>query len=60
MMGKSNKNIRLETSNISAALELLDDDVNINRAWGSIRENIKALATDSLGHCKVESASIMA
>jgi hypothetical protein len=32
-------------------LKNLDDDgVNINRVWESIRENIKASATDSLGY----------
>jgi hypothetical protein len=32
---------RVEISNRFAALENLDDDVDINRAWEAIRENIK-------------------
>jgi hypothetical protein len=32
-----------------AALENLNDSKNINRAWGSISENIKTSAKESLG-----------
>jgi hypothetical protein len=32
---------RVGISNWFAALENLDDDVDINRAWESVRENIK-------------------
>jgi hypothetical protein len=32
---------RVEISNKRAALENLDDDVDINRAWETIGENIK-------------------
>jgi hypothetical protein len=35
-----------------AALENLEDSGDINRAWDSIRENIKISAQDSLGYCK--------
>jgi hypothetical protein len=34
-----------------AALENLEDSVDINRAWDNIRENIKILAQESLGYC---------
>jgi hypothetical protein len=34
-----------------AALEdLKDDNVDINKAWESIRDNMKASATESLGY----------
>jgi hypothetical protein len=31
-----------------------DDDVYVSRAWQSVRENIKALATGSLGYCELK------
>jgi hypothetical protein len=34
----------VEISNRFAALEILDDDVVINRAWETIRENIKYIS----------------
>jgi hypothetical protein len=40
---------RVEISNRFAALKNLDDDVDINRAWETIRENIKISAKASLG-----------
>jgi hypothetical protein len=40
---------RVEISDRFAVLENLDDDVDINRAWETIRENIKILAKVSLG-----------
>jgi hypothetical protein len=33
-------------------LEESDDDVNIKRAWETIRENIKVAAGESLGYYK--------
>jgi hypothetical protein len=33
-----------------AGLENLDDNVDINRAWENIRENIKISAKENLGH----------
>jgi hypothetical protein len=33
-----------------------DDDVGINRAWGSIRQNVTASATDSLGYYEMKIA----
>jgi hypothetical protein len=35
-----------------AALENLDDNGDINRAWETIRENIKISAKDSIGLCE--------
>jgi hypothetical protein len=40
---------QVKISNKSAALGNLDDNVDINRAWVSIRENIKNTATESVG-----------
>jgi hypothetical protein len=37
-------------SNTFTALEKLDDEVDINRAWETIRENIKIVAKESLGY----------
>jgi hypothetical protein len=41
---------RVEISNRFVALENLDDDVDINRAWETIRENIKLSPKASLGN----------
>jgi hypothetical protein len=35
-------------------LENLVDDVDINRAWESIRENMKTSATEGLGYYELE------
>jgi hypothetical protein len=46
---------KAEISNRFAPLENLDDeDVDINRAWESIREKIKTLATQSLGYYELK------
>jgi uncharacterized FlaG/YvyC family protein len=37
-----------------AALENFEDTGDINRAWDSIRENIKIPAQDSLGYCETK------
>jgi hypothetical protein len=42
--------IEILVSNRFAALENLDDDVDINRAWETIRENINISAKASLGY----------
>jgi hypothetical protein len=39
---------RVEISNRFAALEHLDTEVDINKAWETIRENIKISAKESL------------
>jgi hypothetical protein len=38
-----------------AALENLDDNGNINRAWETIRENIRISAKESIGLCELKS-----
>jgi hypothetical protein len=35
-------------------LENFDDNVDMNRAWENIRENIKTSAKDSLGHYELQ------
>jgi hypothetical protein len=45
---------RVEISNRFAALENFNDDVDINRAWGTIRDNIKISAKVSLGYYKLK------
>jgi hypothetical protein len=45
---------RVEISNRSAALENLDNDVDIKRAWETIRENIKISAKVSLGYYELK------
>jgi hypothetical protein len=39
----------VEVSNSFAALGNLDAEVDINRAWETVRENIKISAKESLG-----------
>jgi hypothetical protein len=49
--------IRLKSQNRFAALQNLsgdDDGDDINRAWESIRENMKASATECLGYCELK------
>jgi hypothetical protein len=50
--GKEQYNV--EISNRIASLENLDADVNINRAWETIRENIKVSAKESIGYYEVK------
>jgi hypothetical protein len=45
---------QVKISNSFAASENLDNDVDINRAWRNITENMKASNTKSLGHYEVE------
>jgi hypothetical protein len=44
----------VENSNRFAALENLDTEVDINRAWETIRENIKISAKESLGYYELQ------
>jgi hypothetical protein len=44
----------VEVSNKFAALEDLDAEVNINRAWETIREYIKISANESLGYFELK------
>jgi hypothetical protein len=43
------KQYQIEITNRFAALENVSKDEDINRAWESIKENIKTSATESLG-----------
>ena len=43
------KQYQIEMTNRFAALENVSEDEDINRAWESIKENIKTSATKSLG-----------
>jgi uncharacterized protein YqjF (DUF2071 family) len=47
---ESEEQHRVEISNRFTALENLDTEVHINRAWETIRENIKVSAKESLGY----------
>jgi hypothetical protein len=40
----------VEISNTFAALENLDESMDINNAWESIRKNIKTSAKENLGY----------
>jgi hypothetical protein len=43
---------QVTTRNKFVALENLEDNGDINRAWYNIRENIKILVQESLGYCE--------
>ena len=43
------KQYQIQITNRFAALENVSEDEDINRAWKSIKENIKTSATESLG-----------
>jgi hypothetical protein len=43
------KQYQIEITNSFAALENVSEDEDINRAWESIKENIRTSATESLG-----------
>jgi hypothetical protein len=45
---------RVETSNSFGALENIYSDVDINRAWETIKENIKISAIESLGYYELK------
>jgi hypothetical protein len=44
------KQYQVNITNRFAALENFDENVNMNRAWENIKENIKTSAKESLGH----------
>jgi hypothetical protein len=48
--GEGKEQYWVEISNGFEALENLDDDVDIKRAWETIRKNIKISAIESLGY----------
>jgi hypothetical protein len=45
---------QIKITNRFAALENFDDNVDMNRAWENIRENIKISAKESLGHYELQ------
>jgi hypothetical protein len=47
---EGNEQYRVEVSNRFSALEDLNSEVDINRAWETIRENIEISAKESLGY----------
>jgi hypothetical protein len=46
--------LRVEVSNRFAALEDLDEEVEINSAWETIKENIKISAKENLGYFELK------
>jgi hypothetical protein len=48
-MSKGKEQYSVKISDRFAALEILGDDMDISRAWETIRENINVSAKDSLG-----------
>jgi 50S ribosomal subunit-associated GTPase HflX len=47
---KAKEQYQVEISNRFTALHNLDDEVDINRAWETMRENIKISAKERLGY----------
>jgi hypothetical protein len=45
---------QVKIKNSLAAVENLDDDVDINKAWESIRENINILPKESLSYYEMK------
>jgi hypothetical protein len=48
------KQYQVKITNRFAALENIDDNVDMNRVWENIRDNIKTSAKDSLGHYELQ------
>jgi hypothetical protein len=48
------KQYQVKNTNRFAALENFYDNVDMNRAWKNIVENIKISAKDSLGHYELQ------
>jgi hypothetical protein len=45
---------RVEISNRFVALENLDTEGDVNKAWETIRENIKIFAKESIGYYELK------
>jgi hypothetical protein len=45
---------RVEISNRFAAMENLDTEVDVNKAWETITENINISGKESLGYCELK------
>jgi hypothetical protein len=52
--GDSKEKYQVTIRNKFAALENLDDNGDISRAWDNITENIKISAHESLGYCELK------
>jgi hypothetical protein len=48
----------VKISNRFSALESIDTEVDINRAWETVTENIKISAKDSLGYAELKTHKI--
>ncbi|PNF26181.1 hypothetical protein B7P43_G04378 [Cryptotermes secundus] len=44
----------VEISNRFTALEILETELDVNRVWEAIRENVKMSAKESLGYCELK------
>jgi hypothetical protein len=51
---KVKEQYHVKITNRFAALENFDDNVDMNRAWKNIRENVKTSAKDSLRHYELQ------
>jgi hypothetical protein len=52
--GKVKEQYQVTIRNKSAALRNLEDSGDINKAWDSIRQNIKISIQESLGYCELK------
>jgi hypothetical protein len=50
--GEVKEQYQVATKNKFSALENLDDNGGINRAWNAIRKKTKISARQSIGHCE--------
>jgi hypothetical protein len=50
--GEVKKQYRVTITNKFAALEISEDNGDINRAWDAVRQNIKISAKENLGYCE--------
>jgi hypothetical protein len=52
MRGKLKNSYQVTTTNKSAALEILEDNGGINKAWDTIAENIRISAEENVHYCE--------
>jgi hypothetical protein len=50
--GEIKEQYQVTIKNRFSALENLEDNGDINRAWDAIRENVKIFAKECIGHCE--------
>jgi hypothetical protein len=53
-VGDVKEQCQVTIKNRFSALENLEDNVDNNRAWDAIRENIKFSPKECIGHCEVK------